>query len=1148
MPIYDFEVPDGRIISLESDTVPTEAQVMEVYKTLPPVQAQQPQQPEPQPETPLDRLKQQRTVSPEQMATLPTGTAIGSGLYVYDRQPGQPEMTSAEGFRRAAMTQAPTVATATDRDEFKLGGVLPIPAGFLPPVASGIGQPKDAQSVFLDAAAREASKRDFLRQQEEGIGSSALRDVGEVFGKDVLTEQYGAPPREMVKTDAGAVPRQDEASFASAFPGEVAAWYADLAADPLGTARYNPVEAGLEVIGLPGVARGITKLRAMGKAKEADAAVDAVKTANKAKHADDPVAASRAGLDEPPQGSVLDELLEGTVVASEPAVKAMKARSGVATEALVQSAKADEALRQADPDRFLGERSGAPVRSLRKRDIDRLRKGGQAIRPNAPPHEQLLIDAMDKGLDTAEGAAETARKMLQENRVGTLEETAGVFARLTKVAEEEALYRQAADSFEELGQEIPEAIVSNLNSLGQEIIDLSAALSKAGTVASDRLKLQNMRAPGASGIQNLIKRATAQKGAELSLDEVSVLNRFAANAVEIQNSINDVLLASAKRQGKGVSDLIIDGTGIPVSASGKEVDDLMARYGALERNSELASRVINRLNPNYGTGASGFVKNNFMALATIPKMIMAGADLSSRLRQGIWGHIVAPMAQMEGWRAMMKSAKPGFAGKVRHPTMPDKLITSRDYALLSQRKALTGMYEGISKEEAARQQIINKFLRQMDISFTGIGDVRDPLNVMMGKKPGSLAGLDRKEELFIGNTTQMLLDLLDAQLLDKGSRVRAAALTTAKGAASALKKYGEFSERTFAIGLNHDRRNAAIRLLGLEDLNADEMAKAYDAYMDRFGKSGFKSVGDLVNITYGRGNLLDLEKAGFWNSALNMIMFSPRFAMSRFQNVLFPFVDFQALKNRQGLRSPVLAKMLDPKNFAATVAEGAAIGLSPAGKNSRLFKAARKLRSPEYIDDVDDIVVREAMLAATRVAAAIGLANLAGDTFFNKELFSTDMSSGSDWLKLKTPGTNTRLDLLGGLQGPVRLLSTLYTGKRYNLSGDEAELDKDFGYTRYNEMGRFMRQKMSPQASFVWDRVVGKDFKGEETDLAQTAAQSVTPIIIQDMIESGLVPLPNMVQELYGSEGSQLGLDSLLVLPAIFGVGYSDIKPKYRVK
>ena len=1137
MPIYDFEVPDGRIISLEADSVPTEAQVMEVYNTLPPIQ--------PQPQTPLARLKEQRTLSPEQIATLPTGTAIGSGLYVYDRQPGQPEMTSAEGFRRAAMTQAPTVATATERDEFKLGGVLPIPAGFLPPVASGIGQPKDAQSVFLEAAAREASKRDFLKQQEEGIGSSALRDVGEIFGTDVLTEQYGAPPQEMVKTDAGAVPRQDEASFASAFPGEVAAWYADLSADPLATARYNPIEAGLEVIGLPGVARGITKLRAMGKVKEADAAVDAVKAANKAKHADDPVAASKAGLDEPPQGSVLDELLEGTVVASGPAIKAMKSRSGVATEALIESAKADEIAREANPDLFLGERSGAPVRTLRKQDLDKLRRDGASMKPNMPSHEQLLIDAMDKGLDTAEGAAATASKILNNNEVGTLQEVAGLWSRLVTVADEESLYKTLADSYTAIGEVVPAEVVRVGNDLAQEIVDLSAAASKAATVASHRLALQKM-GKSATAIENLISRGTAQKGAQLSLEETRALNVFASNAKEIQSKIDDILLTSAKRQGKDVSDLIIDGTGIPTSASGKEIDDLMAQYGARERNAELASRAINRLNPNYGSGASGFIKNNFMAISTIPKMIMAGADLSSRLRQGIWGHIVAPNAQMEGWKAMLKSAKPGFAGKVRHPTMPDKLITSRDYALLSQRKALTGMYEGISKDEAARQQVINKFIRMMDISFTGIGDARDPLNVIAGKKGGLLQGFNNREELFVGNTTGMLLDLLDAQLLDKPSRVKGAAITTAKQAASLLKKYGEFSERTFAIGLNHDRRNAAIRLLGLEDMNADELTDAYNAYMKRFGKKGFKSVGDLVNITYGRGNLLDLEKAGFWNAALNMIMFSPRFAMSRFQNVLFPFIDFQTLKAEKKLRSPVLAKMLDPKNFAAGVAEGAAIGLSPTGKNSRLFKAARKLRNPDYIDDVDDIVVREAMLASTRIAAAIGLANLAGDTFFNKELFSTDMNSGSDWLKLKTPETNTRLDLLGGLQGPVRLMSTLYTGKRYNLAGDEAELDKDFGYTRYNEMGRFMRQKMSPQASFVWDRVVGKDFKGEETDIVQTAAQSVTPIILQDMIESGLVPLPNMIQELYGAEGSQLGLDSLLVLPAIFGVGYSDIEPRLK--
>ena len=1129
MPIYDFSVPGGKIISLESDTQPTEAQVMEIYNNLPQDQPTQQAQPQPQqPDSPLSRLEQRHQLSPEQLAGLPEGTGVGSGLYVHDRQPGRPEITSAEGFRRAAITQAPTVASPTERDALS----------FLPPVASGVGLPVDAQSVFLEATAREASKRDLLKKQEEGIGSGIARDVGEVFGTDVLTEQFGPAPSPMVKSGRGLVPEED-ASFASGFAGEVAAWYADLMTDPVNTARYNPIEAALEVVGLPGVAKGITKLRQLGKVKEADAVVDVVKAVGRKQ-------ASRAGLaDEAAKADPVSEVLTGTIVempdsavgvmagTSKAAPKVLQEISTI-TDDIAELSKTDPAAAAAAADRF----TGKPVRTLRKRDLDALYKDGKVDGSVASPEVQnLFLQANQKGLNSQANALKFAQKVIKQGLAGTDEEVIGAFDRLSQVIEVEMkVANDSIKALEDAGKAVPVELIATNNALAQEGLTLATALSRSDSMAGYSLQLRKLKNRNFSDFDNLISRATAQKGSTLTAEQVSLLAERSRVAKGMNESIDDILVGIANRLGIEAKAMNIDRTGIPEMANDLEISKLREMFGAIDKYNGRTGRIINKMNPDRRGGISGFAMNNALALSTLPKMFLAGADLSSRLRQGIWGHIVAPGAQLEGWMEMMKAAKPSVFGFVDHPTREGVRITSKEYALLSQRKALTGMYEGITESEAARQRAINKFIKALDIKFTGIGDARDPLNVMAGTKQGQLGKLFKQEEQFLSSSLGMFEELLEAQMLGKSSLPSRVGLWGAKKGAGFLKRYGEFSERTFALGLNHDRRNSVIRLLGLEDMSGKEIDELFKVYKKRFKDEEFKRMGDLTNITYGRGNLLDLEKASFWSTVLNFAMFSPRFAVSRFQNIMLPFADLEALK-KGGFRSPVLSKLFkDPKGLGKLLAEGGALALDPTSKKS-LYKRIRKTRGKDFIDDADDMILRESMLAATRIAAVIGMANLAGEAFFNKELFPTDTSAGSDWLKLRTPGTDTRLDMLGGMQAPVRLLSTLATGKRYNLSGEEALLDKDFGSTRYNEVGRFFRNKMSPQASMAYDLLTGKDFKGDELDAAEIVLSNVTPIILQDMVESGLIPVGD----------HQLDPESLLVLPAIFGVGYSRIDPRIEL-
>ena len=131
------------------------------------------------------------------------------------------------------------------------------------------------------------------------------------------------------------------------------------------------------------------------------------------------------------------------------------------------------------------------------------------------------------------------------------------------------------------------------------------------------------------------------------------------------------------------------------------------------------------------------------------------------------------------------------------------------------------------------------------------------------------------------------------------------------------------------LGLNHDRRNAVIRLMGLEDMSGLEIEELFKTYNKRFKSEEFKRMGGMVNITYGRGDLLDLEKASFWSSVLNFSMFSPRFAASRFQNIMLPFADLEALK-KGSFRSPVLVQAIQrPQGARQNLGRGRGLGLRP---------------------------------------------------------------------------------------------------------------------------------------------------------------------------------------------------------------------------
>jgi hypothetical protein len=145
-----------------------------------------------------------------------------------------------------------------------------------------------------------------------------------------------------------------------------------------------------------------------------------------------------------------------------------------------------------------------------------------------------------------------------------------------------------------------------------------------------------------------------------------------------------------------------------------------------------------------------------------------------------------------------------------------------------------------------------------------------------------------------------------------------------------------------------------------------------------------------------------------------------------------------------------------------------------------------------------------------KYAAAVGgmmvLAKGAG-----AEVNYTDPQS-PDFLKIKIG--DTRIDVLAGFQQNLRLIGRLATVKPEDRPGI---------------VGRFALSKTSPSAGMAWAAFSGKDFLGNKFDVANTAKDAVTPMIVNDTYEAMLKQgIP---------KGLAFGLLSGL------GVGVSTYKP-----
>jgi hypothetical protein len=146
----------------------------------------------------------------------------------------------------------------------------------------------------------------------------------------------------------------------------------------------------------------------------------------------------------------------------------------------------------------------------------------------------------------------------------------------------------------------------------------------------------------------------------------------------------------------------------------------------------------------------------------------------------------------------------------------------------------------------------------------------------------------------------------------------------------------------------------------------------------------------------------------------------------------------------------------------------------------------------------------KSMVAAT--GAAVGLISLA-------KAGGADVSvdpRSSDFLKIKVG--NQSVDILGGFQQFARLYANLATGQ-VTTNG----VTKD--QSRAKTAGRFLRSKLSPDASLLVDLMAGQDFAGRPFDWKSAIGQRTAPLVLQDIISAikdngaagGALALPGIV-------------------------------------
>lgn len=237
------------------------------------------------------------------------------------------------------------------------------------------------------------------------------------------------------------------------------------------------------------------------------------------------------------------------------------------------------------------------------------------------------------------------------------------------------------------------------------------------------------------------------------------------------------------------------------------------------------------------------------------------------------------------------------------------------------------------------------------------------------------------------------------------------------------------------------------------------------------------------------------------------------------------FEDIVEKGAKLGIKDPKFLK--DAARFVNTatgrgglgVLEAAAVPLNAALFSPRLMMSRLQLINPAFYVNLQPQVRKEALKSLFTFAGAAS--TVAGIAAANGAKVGIDPRN-ADFMKLKYG--NTRYDILGGFQQPIRLAAQLLSGEIVSSTTGKT-LTLGEGYkpiTRFGIMTRFLEYKEAPLVSFATALLRGQTSLGEKVDVPTEIANRFTPMVIQDM------------KDLYDEEGLKgLAMSS----PAIFGVG-----------
>jgi hypothetical protein len=208
--------------------------------------------------------------------------------------------------------------------------------------------------------------------------------------------------------------------------------------------------------------------------------------------------------------------------------------------------------------------------------------------------------------------------------------------------------------------------------------------------------------------------------------------------------------------------------------------------------------------------------------------------------------------------------------------------------------------------------------------------------------------------------------------------------------------------------------------------------------------------------------------------------------------------------------------------------QGAATYLNTIFFSPRLLWSRLNFLNPIYYAKLDPFVRKEALKSMRNLVGTVGaflfLAKMAGAHV------NTDPRN-ADWAKIKIG--NTRIDLLGGFQQPVRLFAQVASGKVISsATGDVLTVGPGFGQlNRRDIIQRFLEGKLAPTPSIINDWLKGTDFQGLPFDLKKELITKTIPLMVQDAFD------------LYRDRDS-IPIAAAGYAVGSFGIGFQTYKPR----